>query len=493
LYTLKTMGGPGRRHLRAGALAATTAAFAKGAPADVADLAATVTPAVVNISVARKVDRVEMMSGAPNMRFPEGSPFEEFFKRFFRDGNPGFGAPQRRAPETGRATAVGSGFIIDAKGYVVTNNHVVDGADTIKVTLTEEESYPATIVGRDEKTDLALLKVEAGKPLPYVAFGDSDNVRSGDWIMAVGNPFGLGGSVTAGIVSARGRDLAGSSLVDFLQIDAAINSGNSGGPSFDADGKVIGINTAIYSPNGGNVGIGFAIPSNLARQVVADLRNDGKVSRGWLGVQIQPVTDELAEAFGLKDAKGALVSSIVPGAPAASSGVKEGDVILEWDGKPVEKFKDLPRLVASSPVGEAVKMTVWRDRTRTSLSVKVGALPSAETMAAEESRGGSDGATEVPGTGLTVADLTPATRHRYELADDAKGVVITDVDGDGPAARQGLRRGHVISGVGLESVDDVKDVLASVERLRKTGQAVITFKVTGEQGERFVALRVAPA
>lgn len=467
----------------AATLFATSIAFAKGVPDDVADLAGKVTPAVVNVSVERSVEPVNMMSGGPN--FPEGSPYEEFFKRFFGERHPN--GPNS---EDGLAMAVGSGFVIDEQGYVVTNNHVIDGADTIKVTL-NQESYPATLVGSDKKTDLALLKIEAGKSLPYVEFGDSDTVRTGDWIMAVGNPFGLGGTVTTGIVSARSRDLSDNALVDYLQIDAAINRGNSGGPSFDADGKVIGVNTAIYSPNGGNVGIGFAIPSNLTQQVIADLRDDGRVTRGWLGVQIQPVTEELAEAFGLDNVKGALVSSVVDGTPAQSIGLKEGDIIVEWNGTTVEAFKDLPRLVAASPVGKDVNMTVWRDQTRRSFTVNVAALPTDESLAANAGQDRTGQAVKVGQTGLTVTDLTPAKRQQYDIPQDVDGVLIVDVESSSIAARHGMRPGDVITSVSLRAVSSVKDILTIVENILDDGQSVVTFKLAGQNGARFVALRIA--
>ena len=332
-------------------------------PESFADLAEQVSPAVVGVEIARAAGP-DHSNRSP---FAPGSPYREFFERYFGDlPTP---HPQGWQPNSDRAhgmpgrQGLGSGFIVDEKGYVVTNNHVIADAETIHVTLDDGRRLEATLIGRDPRTDLALLKVESATPLPHVAFGGSDEVRVGDWVMAVGNPFGFGGTVTVGVVSAQGREMNGrngGALVDFIQIDAPINRGNSGGPTFNLEGEVIGINTAIFSPNGGNVGIGFAIPADQAEAVIADLRDDGKVARGWLGVRIQPVTDEIAEGFGLEAPEGALVAEVTPSSPAEAAGLASGDIILSWDGGAVERLRDLPRLVAATPAGQSVAVDLWR-------------------------------------------------------------------------------------------------------------------------------------
>jgi len=348
----------------AGLLFAAEPASAALAPDSFADLAAKVTPAVVNIAATETVSNSqEQMSQMP-FDFPEGSPFEQFFKQF-RD--------QQHNNGRQRAQALGSGFIVDPAGYVVTNNHVIDNADKIQVTLADGREFPAKLVGTDEKTDLALLKIESDKPLPAVSFGDSDKARVGDWVLAVGNPFGLGGSVTTGIISARGRDIHNGPFDDFLQIDASINQGNSGGPTFDMDGSVIGVNSAIATPNGGSVGIGFAIPANLAKPVIAELREHGRVERGWLGVRIQEVTPDLAQAMGLNESAGALVADVDPDGPANGK-LKAGDVILAFNGEPIEKLRDLPRLVAAAPATQTANLDVWRDNKRQTVAVEIGRM-----------------------------------------------------------------------------------------------------------------------
>lgn len=475
-------------------------AFARSAPDDVAELAARVIPAVVNITVEHRAGPIARMSGRNMLPFPEGSPYEEFFKRFFEGTPPGFENHRRRGgpglpgrPHGPHARGVGSGFIIDKDGYIVTNNHVIDDAETIRVTLSQDETYPAKVIGRDEKTDLALLKIDAGRPLPYVQFGDSDKVRVGDWIMAVGNPFGLGGSVTVGVVSARGRDIGGNSLVDFLQIDAPINPGNSGGPTFDADGKVIGVNTAIYSPNGGNVGIGFDVPSNVAKRVIAQLREKGHVSRGWLGVKIQPVTKEIADSFGLDKARGALVAEVVKNSPAAAAGLKAGDVVLAWNGTPVKTVKDLSRLVAASPIDEAASVSLWREGQNKTLKVTVAAMPSDRALAARMGGGSGDEPSRVPGLGLAVVDLTAEQRKQSDISESVHGVLVAEVDPQGPAASAGVRAGEVIESVALQPVKTVEDLLDEVETLRAAGKRAVALRLAGPRGERFVALRFAQA
>ena len=476
---------------------ASSVASARPLPQSFADLAEQVAPAVVTISTVQATAAPtarpgEHDSGRPSPMDPE---FREFFERFFGGQDFGDMLPDMPRQPGRKAGGVGSGFILDSEGYVVTNNHVVEGAEEIKVVLKDGESFEAELIGRDEKTDLALLKVESADPLPHVEFGDSDAVRVGDWVMAVGNPFGLGGTVTAGIVSARGRDLAGGTLVDFLQIDASINRGNSGGPAFNGAGEVVGINTAIFTPNGGSVGIGFAIPSNLARQVIADLREDGKVERGWLGVRIQPVTPDIAEGFGLEKSQGALIAAVEPDSPAAAAGLEPGDVVLSWDGRAVERFKDLSRLVALTPAGEATEVTVWRDRQKQSFRVVTGSMPQQHAARAtiEPEVKPAVGRVTVPGTGLTLANLTPELRARYGVADQAEGVVVIEVEDFSPAAEQGIRAGDVIASVALRPVASASEAAAQVAALREGGTAVVTLMVRRQGNESFFALRLADA
>ena len=421
----------------AAAVAASTLAHARPAPASFADLAAKVAPAVVNISVEYKAAPAAVQNRDPRSPFPKDAPFREFFERFGHD-MPQFQMPeQRRQTPFGGVSAVGSGFIIDPKGYVVTNHHVVANSAGTRVTLHDGESYQAKLIGTDPRTDLALLKIDAGRDLPAVAFGDSSKIRPGDWVMAVGNPFGLGGTITAGIVSARGRDLPGGTLVDFLQIDAPINRGNSGGPAFGADGAVIGVNTAIYSPTGGSVGIGFAIPANTAKHVIAELRENGHIERGWLGVSIQRVTREIAEGLGLDAPKGALVASIVANGPAAKGGVEPGDIIVGWDGKAIKKYKDLPHHVAATKVDKKIDVEIWRAGKPQVLKVTTGVMPEERKLAGRgTSKPGSVEPGHLAGTGITVVDLTDERREHYRIAKGVKGVVVAEVKpGSGAAAR----------------------------------------------------------
>ncbi len=471
------------------ALAGSHAAVARPAPESFADLTEKVAPAVVNVSIVKSggpMVRFEGPGGEQRLPFGEDHPLRDFFERFLGPDGPELpGGPQEQR-------GLGSGFVIDPDGYVVTNRHVIAGADEITVTFNDGRSLAADLVGQDEKTDLALLKVEAEEALPSVAFGDSEAVRPGDWVIAVGNPFGLGGSVTAGIVSARGRDLPGGSIIDFLQIDAPINKGNSGGPTFDMDGKVIGVNTAIYSPNGGSVGIGFAIPSEVASQVVAELREHGKVDRGWLGVRIQAVTPEFAEGFRLDEAKGALISSVTPESPAAEAGLETGDVILSWDGKAVEDLKDLPRLVAFTPVGKTVEVEIWRDGERENLEVVTGRAPGTRKLAA---LGGAEDSDQVllPGTGLTVATLTAESRARFGIDEDVEGVVILSVERSSLAAREGLRRGDIIRSLASEAVETAADAKREIEQIKAEGLEVVTLLVSRDGVETFFALRLRNA
>src|SRR5579863_7451899 len=397
------------------------AATAKAGPDGFADLAAKLLPAVVNISSTQTIKPDHSGSGGnggnranpggPDLpQFPPGSPFEEFFKDFL-DRNQRQGQEQQQALPR-QQTSLGSGFIIDPSGLVVTNNHVIDDADDITVTLQDDTNFKAEVVGRDTKTDLALLRIKSSKPLPAVKFGDSDQTRVGDWVMAIGNPFGLGGSVTAGILSARAREINAGPYDDFLQTDASINRGNSGGPMFNMDGDVIGINTAIYSPSGGSIGIGFAIPANLAQPIIDQIKQYGHARRGWLGVNIQSVSDEIAESLGLDRPKGALIASVRDGGPAQVAGIQPGDVVLTFDGKDVTDMRRLPRIVAETPIEKSVKVTVWRKRKETVLDVKVGELKEDTQQAAltPKQQTPAEPAGSVKTLGLSLSNLTPELR-----------------------------------------------------------------------------------
>src|SRR5947207_3757981 len=380
-------------------------------------------PAVVNISVTEKPGSEQTSAQMPE-EFRGGAPFDDFLRRFFDQHGgsdqpggramprPFGGGPNDEGSGSGRI-ALGSGFIIDPSGTVVTNNHVVGEAAKIEIVLQDNSKYPAKIVGRDPRTDIAVLKIKADKPLPYVSLGDSNAAQIGDWVIAVGNPFGLGGSVTTGIISARGRDIHAGQFDDFLQIDAPINRGNSGGPTFNLSGEVIGINTAIYSPNGGSVGIGFAVPSNVAKQVVNQIQSHGKVSRGWLGVQIQEVTPAIAASLGLQPERGALVSVVTPNGPAADAGLKQGDVVLSLNGSEVKQLRDLPRLVAANAPGSTAKLTVWRNRQQTELQVKLGEVPNNPQAAASEDRPAAESRAEA--AGLHFGPLTNELRRELRV------------------------------------------------------------------------------
>ena len=473
--------------------AASGLAHARPAPASFADIAARVAPAVVNIATDRgtapaMLGKSQDMPQSSPFGQPEGQ-FREFMERFFGRNAPDFRFGEPLRPEH-RMSAVGSGFIVDKDGYVVTNNHVVAGARSVRVRLHDGDIFDAKLIGGDAKTDLALLKIDAGRPLPFVEFGDSDRIRAGDWVMTIGNPFGLGGSVTAGIVSARGRDLRGGSLVDFMQIDAPINQGSSGGPAFDAEGKVIGVNASIYSPNGGNVGIGFAIPSNDARQVIAALRADGRIERGWLGVQIQPVTPDVAESIGMKDAAGALVASVAETGPARDAGLLQGDIITKWDGAAVAKFRDLPRLVAATKAGKVVDLAILREGKAMTLPVTTGLMPRSEKVASLPAKTARSG---LAGTGITVADIDPAARSRFGLDEAAKGALVRHVDSDSPAWSRGVRAGDVIERVTYTPVKSAADAVKAVEQVRKDGRKAVMLTIDRKGEDRIVAVRFADA
>jgi serine protease Do len=459
-----------------------------------------VMPAVVNVSVRMKSDEVaqaqndEENNDEPPEATPpgaqQGTPFDDLLRRFFGErGLPPGLSPHgpRQGPGEGEAVALGSGFIIDPTGYVVTNNHVVGKADKVTVIFQDNSKHPAKIIGRDEKTDVALLKIDTDEKLPFVQWGDSEAAQVGDWVVAVGNPFGLGGSVTAGIISARGRDINSGPYDDFLQIDAPINRGNSGGPTFNQQGEVVGINTAIYSPNGGSVGIGFAIPSNLAKNIVAQLKEHGSVERGWLGVKVQGVTPAIAKSLGMKpDApEGALVAEVTQGSPAAKAGLQQGDVITAVDGKPVDKLHDLPRLIAEAGVGKPVDLTIRRNGTEQQLAATLGKQPQSEQVAANDEDGSPAQAADVA-LGLKLAPLDARARQQLGLPKDAKGVVIADVADDSPLVDTGVRPGDVIVSVNQRPVHKPDQAAQALREAQKDKQVLLLLNRRGEQ--QFVGL-----
>jgi serine protease Do len=472
-----------------GIIVSSNLAFAKAPPDGFADLAERVTPAVVNISTTQKIERSAEQT--PEMPFPPDSPMGEMLRKFFEQQQGRSG--EQAQPRPRNVSALGSGFIIDPTGFVVTNNHVVGQADQIKVILSGGETFDAKLIGRDEKTDLALLKVDAKRPLPFVSFGESDKARVGDWVMAVGNPFGLGGTVTAGIVSARGRDIHSGPYDDYIQTDAAINRGNSGGPMFDMSGAVIGINSAIYSPNGGSVGIGFAIPSSLAKSVVAELRDNGKVSRGWLGVQIQEVTPEIASSVGLSDGKGAIVSSIMPKSPAASSDLKLGDVILSVNGAEITRLRDLPRVIADTKAGDTVKLAVWRDGSRKNVDVTIREMPATEQVASATEDSPAARVQPARVLGMALAPLSRDAKQRFKLSDGVKGAVVTDVVDGSEAAERGIQAGDVIVRVGDKQVSAPADVTRQVKEASSAKRDAVLLLVNRRGSEQFVALKLEKA
>jgi serine protease Do len=438
------------------------------------DLVAKVKSAVVNIATTEKVEHADARQ-MPNFDFPKDSPFAEMFRNFQQ-------SQRQQRPEAQHA--LGSGFIVDPAGYIVTNNHVVDGATKITVTLTDGTTYPATVKGRDAKTDVALLKIDAPKPLPFVAFGDSDKAREGDWVIAVGNPFGLGGTVTAGIVSAHGRDINEGPYDNFLQIDAPINPGNSGGPLFDQSGHVIGIDSAIYSPTGGSVGIGFAIPSNIASKVVAQLREHGSVERGWLGIAMQPITPTLAKALGRPDHDGVLIDKVEPDSPAAKAELRQGDIITAVDGNPVKGARELAMTVATIEKGATAKLTIWRDGREQSVDVKIAAQPADKMAAADDETG------EGP-VGLSLGQLSKETRSQYGLDDKAKGVVVEDVKPDSRAAESGLQPGDVIVKIGNDSVNSPSEAAAHIHAAEKAKKDAVPLLVLRDGSTYYLALQLA--
>ncbi len=455
-------------------VAQAAAVDARAAPESFADLAQQVSPAVVNITTSTTV----AADSGPVPQFPEGSPFDDFFRDF---GGPGQGGPAQRSQ------ALGSGFVISEDGFIVTNNHVIEGADEIEIEFFSGGRLPATVVGTDPNTDIALLKVESDDPLPFVSFGDSDIVRVGDWVMAMGNPLGQGFSVSAGIVSARNRELSGT-YDDYIQTDAAINRGNSGGPLFNMSGEVIGVNTAILSPNGGSIGIGFAMSAEVVTDVVAQLREFGETRRGWLGVRIQDVTDDVAEAIGLDPARGALVTD-VPEGPAMEAGIRQGDVIVSFDGADVADTRELVRRVAGTAVGKEVPVIVFRDGATETLRITLGRREEAQG-AIPAAQAAPDEPAEADVLGMTVTTLTPDIAEGLGLSGSVTGLAVTAVDESTEAFDKGIRSGDVITEAGQQPVAAPADLEARIAEAKDAGRKSLLLLVRRGGDPRFVALSV---
>ncbi|MEM7358914.1 MAG: DegQ family serine endoprotease [Pseudomonadota bacterium] len=443
-----------------------------------ADLIERVSPAVVHVAISG-VPRSRQRS--PEFNFPPGSPFEDFFEQFRNRQQP-------EREQRSRPLGIGSGFIISADGYVVTNNHVIKDADEIVVTMTDGTEYIAELKGSDNKTDLALLKLEDAENLPYVPFGNDEQSRVGDWVVAIGNPFGLGGSASTGIISARGRDIRSGPYDDYIQVDAAINRGNSGGPLFNLRGEVIGINTAIYSPNGGSVGIGFSIPSSLAENVISQLRETGEVERAWIGVEIQALSTDLAEGFGRDDDHGALVSNVTPNQPADKAGIRAGDIILSYNGEAIKEMRDLPRVVAQSSVGEKYPVEVWRNGGKKTLTIRTERYPDDDALAAlgrgftpEEAEPESDAV-----LGAQLSSITDELRDRYDIDEDLEGAVVVSVDREGLAASNGIRTGDVITSVNNRSVDSPTEVVDEISAAQAAERSTIVVLLQRNGNSRFI-------
>jgi serine protease Do len=459
-------------------------------PASVADLAAGLLDAVVNISTSQTVKGSEDPDAVPVPQLPEGSPFQDFFDDFFKDRQGDDGGDRK-------VQSLGSGFVVDAEqGIIVTNNHVIADADDIEVNFNDGSKVKAKLKGTDTKTDIAVLQVDPkAHPLKAVKFGDSDKMRIGDWVMAIGNPFGLGGTVTVGIVSARNRDINSGPYDDFIQTDAAINRGNSGGPLFNMEGEVVGINTAIISPSGGSIGIGFSIPSQLAAGVVEQLTKFGETRRGWLGVRIQPVTDEIAESLGMDRAKGSLVAGVIKGGPVDNGVIQPGDVIIKFDGKDVNEMRDLPRVVAESPVGKAVDVVIIRKGVQQTVKVTLGRLEDGEKLADTETSGPDNGVGKAVSSakvlGMTIGELNDETRKKFDISPDISGVVVDEVAKDSAAAERGIVPGEVITEIAQESVSTPQQVLDRIAALKEQGRKNALLMLASKSGElRFVTIRM---
>jgi serine protease Do len=495
----------------AAALTIPAATRARGVPDGFADLAAQLLPAVVNISSTQNIKTADSDRGPEMPVFPPGSPFEQFFKDFMNrhghgnGGDNGGGENGDNDEDNGqdndqgappghphRMQSLGSGFIIDPSGIIITNNHVIEGADEITVTLQDNTILKATLIGRDDHEDVAVLQVHADKKLPAVHFGDSDASRVGDWVLAIGNPFGLGGTVTAGIISARGRDIQQGPYDDFIQTDASINRGNSGGPLFNMAGEVIGINTAIYSPSGGSIGIGFSIPSDDAKLVADQLREYGRPRRGWLGVRIQQVTADIAESLGLHEPDGALVAGVTPKGPADKAHIQNGDIILTFNGQALHEMRTLPRVVAETPIDRQVPVEIWRGGKKQTIQVVVAEMPD-DTKAAAAVKPHAPAANpsvDFSYLGMKLAPLNDTTRAKYKIDAGQKGIVITDVTPEGTAADHGLKPGDVVVEVQQAAVATPADLQRRLDDARKDGKKSVLLLVQGGDGLRWVPLPV---
>jgi len=454
-------------------------------PVSVADLAEELGDAVVNISTAQTVQGRRTV---PMPEVPDGSPFQEFFEEFFNRQN-------RDNDQPRRVQSLGSGFVLDGKeGIIITNNHVIEGADEITANFNDGTKLRAEIIGTDEKTDLAVLKVEPDTPLKDVTFGDSDAIRVGDWVMAIGNPFGLGGTVTVGIVSARNRDINSGPYDNFIQTDASINRGNSGGPLFDMEGNVVGINTAIISPSGGSIGIGFAIPAKTAMNVIDQLREFGETRRGWLGVRIQEVTDEIADSLAMDEAMGALVAGVTEDGPAAKAKIEPGDVIIKFDGREVEAMRELPRMVAETAIGKEVEVIVLRKGEEVTISVTLERLvenevPEASASSEEEQQ--SEPAEKSEVLGMMLAELDDALREQFSIDEDVTGVVVTEVMSGSSAEEKRVMAGDVIKEVAQEPVETPADVEAEIKKLKEDDRRSALLLLSNPTGDvRFVPVRI---
>jgi serine protease Do len=462
-------------------------------PNSLAPLANALLPSVVNISTTIKASAEKKQQAMEMPQFPPGSPFEEFFKDFMDKQN-----QQNQNQPQHHAASLGSGFIIDAaRGLVVTNNHVIADADEINVILQDNTSIRAELVGHDAKTDLAVLRIKTDHKLTDSAWGDSDEMKVGDWVMAIGNPFGLGGTVTSGIISARARNINAGPYDDFIQTDAPINRGNSGGPMYNMKGEIIGINTAIFSPSGGSVGIGFAIPSNLAKPVVEQLVEFGKTKRGWLGVRIQGVTDDIAESLQLGKARGALVASVTPNGPAAKAGILPGDVITTFDGKPIDEMRKLPRAVADTKVDATVPVVLIRNGKEMTKEVRVAEMPQSEEeqpAEGEDDNGDNQPAqpagSKIAALGIEAGPITPDARQQNAIAEDVKGVLVVNVDPNGPAADKGVTPGDVITSINQEEIGKVSELTAKIADAKKAGKKSVLLLVERHGEIRFVAINL---